>query len=202
ASKVLPRRARAKSNVRPISAPIRSVCSCIARASSTLMPRRRASSSSADPASAGSVGSSSKLRQRRSISSRSGTCSSACSRERLPTAHHEQTTSDQISSVSAGAGSVTSSSAQRDAGAVALRPRAVDATIGLRDRHIVDAGLAALHQPVVLELPVLVAVRPPPATGGVVPLVLEAHGDAVAGERPEILAQHVVELLLPLAHQE
>ena len=34
------------------------------------------------------------------------------------------------------------------------------------------------------------------------PLVLEAYGDAVADERPEILAQHVVELAFPLAPQE
>ena len=36
----------------------------------------------------------------------------------------------------------------------------------------------------------------------VVPLVLEAHRDAVAAERPEVLAQDVVELALPLARQE
>ena len=34
------------------------------------------------------------------------------------------------------------------------------------------------------------------------PLVLEAHGDAVVAEGPQVLAQHVVELALPLARQE
>ena len=34
------------------------------------------------------------------------------------------------------------------------------------------------------------------------PLVLEAHGDPVVAEDPKLLAQHVVELTLPLATEE
>ena len=37
-----------------------------------------------------------------------------------------------------------------------------DAAVGLVDRDVVDAGLAAAHQPVVVELPQLVAVAAPP----------------------------------------
>jgi hypothetical protein len=47
---------------------------------------------------------------------------------------------------------------------------------------------------VVLELPVLVAVRAVPLPVAVVPLVLEADGDAVSGIAPELLDQAVVEL--------
>jgi len=78
----------------------------------------------------------------------------------------------------------------------------VDATVAFVDRDVVDARLAAAHVPLVVELPLLVPVAAPPLAGGVAGLVLEAHGDAVAGERPQVLAQRVVELALPLAGQE
>ncbi|GAA3086731.1 hypothetical protein GCM10020254_33990 [Streptomyces goshikiensis] len=70
------------------------------------------------------------------------------------------------------------------------------------DRDVVDAGLAASHQAVGVELPLLVAVAAPPLAGRVVPLVLEADGDAVAGVRPQLLAEPVVELAPPLVGEE
>src|SRR4051794_13190461 len=93
-------------------------------------------------------------------------------------------------------------SVQRNGRAVALGPWPVEAPVVLGDRHVVDARLPASRQAVVVELPVLIAVGAPPAAVRVVPFVLEAYGDAVAGERPEILAQDVVELPLPLANEE
>src|SRR5205823_8385914 len=53
-----------------------------------------------------------------------------------------------------------------------------------------------------VELPVLASVAPPPLAVGVVALVLEAHGDPVVREAPELLAQPVVELARPLALEE
>src|SRR3954463_16174157 len=90
---------------------------------------------------------------------------------------------------------------QRSA-ALGLRARAEDAPLGLLDRDVVDARLAAAHVALVVELPLLVAVAAPPPAGGVAALVLEAHGDPVGGERPQVLAQRVLELAVPLAAQE
>src|SRR5262245_23037718 len=72
----------------------------------------------------------------------------------------------------------------------------------LRDRDVVDRGFAALHQAVLVELPLLVAVGAIPLAAGIVPFVLEAHRDAVAVEGPEILDQAIVLLPLPFARQE
>src|SRR3712207_3851311 len=80
--------------------------------------------------------------------------------------------------------------------------RAVPAAVALGDGDVVDAGLTTAHEAALVELPQLVAVAAEPLAGGVVPLVLEADGDAVVGGAPQALAQHVVELALPLAGQE
>src|SRR4051794_16374776 len=79
----------------------------------------------------------------------------------------------------------------------AARPE--DAAVPLRDRQVVDARLAPPHVALVVELPLLVAVAPPPLPGGISALVLEPHGDPVGTERPQVLAQRVVVLALPLA---
>src|SRR5690242_7415495 len=85
---------------------------------------------------------------------------------------------------------------------LALRAGPEDAPLGLLDAHVVDRRLAAAHVALVVELPLLVAVAAPPLAGGVARLVLEAHGDAIAAERPQVLAQRVLALALPLAAQE
>ena len=82
----------------------------------------------------------------------------------------------------------------------ALRP--TEQPVGRADRHIVDAGLAPAHQTLGVEFPLLVAVRAVPVAGVVAPFVLEAHRDAVAVERPELLDQAVLQLARPLPPQE
>ena len=70
------------------------------------------------------------------------------------------------------------------------------------DRMLVDAGDAAPHQPVGIELPVFVPIGPEPGAAVVVELVGKAHGDAVSPEGPEFLDQAIVELARPLALEE
>ena len=66
---------------------------------------------------------------------------------------------------------------------VYLDVRFDDAPFVLANGHIVDAGVAAIHEPVGVELPHLVAVRSVPLSRSIVPLVLEAYGDTVVAER-------------------
>src|SRR5215471_452165 len=79
---------------------------------------------------------------------------------------------------------------------------AEDAALALVDGHVVDARLPAPHQALLVELPQFVAVAAIPLPGGVVRLVLEADGDAVSVERPQVLAEGVVEFAGPLPAQE
>ena len=70
------------------------------------------------------------------------------------------------------------------------------------DRQVVDARDPAAHVAKRIELPVFVAVRAEPVPRIVVPLVREAHRDAVVVKRPQLLDEPVIELLAPLADQE
>jgi hypothetical protein len=72
----------------------------------------------------------------------------------------------------------------------------------VRDPDVVPAHLPLPHQPVVRERPVLQPVGPPPLPGLVVPLVPELHGDLVAREGEQLLAQPVPVLHGPLLGQE
>src|SRR5258705_11931591 len=90
----------------------------------------------------------------------------------------------------------------RDVGRARPRGRPVEAPFAILDGDIVDAGLAPPHQAVFVELPLLVAIGAMPLPGIVVPFILEAHGDAVLIERPEILDQAIVVLLRPFAGEE
>ena len=72
----------------------------------------------------------------------------------------------------------------------------------LADRQVVDRGMAPAHEAAGVEFPVLVAVGAEPVVRVVVPLVGEAHGDAILAERPELLDEAVVELAAPFAAQE
>src|SRR6266581_2774276 len=92
--------------------------------------------------------------------------------------------------------------AQRRVIVRAAAQRPVVLAIAILDRNIVDAGDAHAHQAVFVKLPVLVAVAAIPVATVVVPLVGEAHGDAVLPEGPEFLDQTVIELAVPLACQE
>jgi hypothetical protein len=74
--------------------------------------------------------------------------------------------------------------------------------VGGRDGEVVDAGFAAAHEALVVELPELVAEAAPPLAGGVVRLVDEADGHAVFSKAPEFLAQAVFVLASPLGGEE
>ena len=76
------------------------------------------------------------------------------------------------------------------------------ATILFDDGDVIDAGFTPAHQAMLVELPLLVAVRAVPLPGIVVPFVLKANRDAVAVERPEILDQAIIEFPLPFAGEE
>src|ERR1051326_278187 len=78
----------------------------------------------------------------------------------------------------------------------------VEFALALGDRKVVDAGDAASHQTMLVELPILVAVGAEPVAGVVVPLVAKAHGDAVLAECPQFFDEPVVKLLGPFAGQE
>src|SRR5262249_45508322 len=79
---------------------------------------------------------------------------------------------------------------------------AEDAPLGLVDPEVIDARLASPHQSLLVELPELVAVAAPPPTVAVMTFVLKAHCDSVVVETPEVLAERVVELALPLLGEE
>src|SRR5258706_7474452 len=66
--------------------------------------------------------------------------------------------------------------------------------LALLDRKVVDAGDAQPHQAMRVELAILVTVAADRVSAVVVRLVGDAHGDAVAMERPELLDQAIVEL--------
>src|SRR5438105_4672156 len=77
-----------------------------------------------------------------------------------------------------------------------------DPAIVLGDEDVVDAGLPASHEPVSVEFPELVAVASPPLAVRVVAFVLEAHGDSVVLEAPDVLSQRVIQLALPFRCEE
>src|SRR5215475_11067326 len=90
----------------------------------------------------------------------------------------------------------------RHVGGTRARRRPVEAAILLGYLDVVDAGLAAAHQAVLIEFPLLVAVGAVPLAARVVPLILKAHRDAVVVEGPQILDQAVVDLICPFAGEE
>src|SRR3984885_15872492 len=80
--------------------------------------------------------------------------------------------------------------------------RPVIEAVLLADRQIVDAREAHPHQPVLVKLPVLVAVTAEPASRIVAPFVGEANRNAVLMKGPEFLDQPIVELPVPFAGQK
>src|SRR5262249_52501232 len=90
-------------------------------------------------------------------------------------------------------------------GGMILGPRAerpVIFSVLFGNGKVVDAGDAPPHQAVIRKLPVLVAVASEPAAAVVMPFISEAHGNAVVAEGPQFLDQAIIELAVPLAHQE
>src|SRR5260221_10735615 len=70
------------------------------------------------------------------------------------------------------------------------------------DWKIVDAGDAPAHQPMLVELPVLVAIAAEPVIAVVMPFISEAHSDAVLAKGPEFLDESVIEFAVPFARQK
>ena len=70
------------------------------------------------------------------------------------------------------------------------------------DGKVVDRREPKSHEPVIIELPILIAIGAIPVTQIVVPFVSEAHRNAVPGERPQFLDEPVVQLLDPLARKK
>src|ERR1051325_397306 len=69
-------------------------------------------------------------------------------------------------------------------------------------RQIVDARDATLHEPALIELPVLVAVGAIPVAGIVMPLVGETNCNAIALTGPELFDQPILQLLRPFTSQK
>ena len=82
------------------------------------------------------------------------------------------------------------------------RAGAEDPPLRFLDGDVVDASLPAAHQAVLVELPELVAIAAPPLPLSVMALVLEPDRDPVFPEGPQVLAQGIVELAVPLADEE
>ena len=75
-------------------------------------------------------------------------------------------------------------------------------TIAFGDRRIVDAGDAQPHQPVSVELPILIAVGAEPVAAIVAPFIGEPHRDPIIVKRPEFLDQAIFKFPVPFAGQE
>src|ERR1700676_1923899 len=88
---------------------------------------------------------------------------------------------------------------------MSIRPSAKRPTIlAIRflDRKIIDACEPQTHQAIIIELPILVAVRAIPISRVVVPLIREAHSNAIAGKGPKLFYKPVIQLFRPLASEE
>lgn len=72
----------------------------------------------------------------------------------------------------------------------------------LGDGKVIDARLAASHQPFGVELPKFVPVGSPPLVVCVAVFVLEANRDSVAFESPKVFHEAVVSLFVPFAAEE
>src|SRR5262249_23290370 len=68
--------------------------------------------------------------------------------------------------------------------------------------QVVDAGDAASHEAVFVELPVFVSVGAEPIAGVVVPLISKTDRDPITLKRPEFLDQTIFQFFVPFARQE
>lgn len=79
----------------------------------------------------------------------------------------------------------------------ATAERPVKLALAFRDRAVVDRGDPASHQAGVIELPILIAVGPKPATVVVAPFVREPYCDPVSLVRPDFFDEAIVQLEQP-----
>src|SRR5712691_8833269 len=70
------------------------------------------------------------------------------------------------------------------------------------DGKVVDRREPKSHEPVIIELPILIAIGAIPVTRIVVPFASEPHRNAVPGERPQFLDEPVIQLLDPLVRKK
>src|SRR5262249_48915674 len=70
------------------------------------------------------------------------------------------------------------------------------------DRQIIDRGKPTPHQPLRVELPILIAVGAKPVARIIMPFVGKAHRNAILGKRPQLLDQTVLELLGPFTGEK
>src|SRR5499427_3804778 len=80
--------------------------------------------------------------------------------------------------------------------------RPVILAFALFDWQVINAGDPQTHQPVLIELPVLVAIAAKPVAAIIMPFVGEANRDSVLAECPNFLDQAVVKLAIPLTCQK
>src|SRR5690606_18065441 len=121
---------------------------------------------------------------------------------RSPRIHSHRSTKEQEAHVGRSPRSPARGSEHRQQQAVLLlRTRTEDPTLGGVDRKVVDAGLTPGHQPVLGELPQLVAVAAPPLSRVIAAFVLEPYGDAISPEPPQLLPERVIKFTFPLLGQ-
>src|SRR5262245_46947006 len=70
------------------------------------------------------------------------------------------------------------------------------------DGQVVDAGETALHEALLVEFPILIAVGAEPVAGVIVPFIGETHGDAVAVKGPEFLDETIIQFPIPLPREK
>jgi len=74
--------------------------------------------------------------------------------------------------------------------------------VRLRNRQIVDARMTPLHQSLLIELPVLIPIRPKPLPSGIMALITEPHRNPVPIKRPQLFDQSVLQLPRPFPRQK
>jgi hypothetical protein len=72
----------------------------------------------------------------------------------------------------------------------------------LVDREISNGRKAKSHQIIIVELPILIAVRAKPVSRIVMRFVSKAHGNAIFVVSPKLLNQSIIEFFRPLAGQK
>src|SRR3984893_12134107 len=72
----------------------------------------------------------------------------------------------------------------------------------LFDWQIVDGSQPQAHQPVLIELPILTAIRAKPIPGVVVPFIGKAHRDRVPLECPKTCGPEIGQLFCPFAPEK
>src|ERR1700693_5813487 len=72
----------------------------------------------------------------------------------------------------------------------------------LFDWPIVDGSKPQAHQPVLIELPIFIAIGAKPIPGVIVPFIGKADGDTVSLERPKLFDQPIVQLFRPFASEK